>query len=554
MSEIPKSWLPLIEWDHVYHYDKQRQFVAATRDFWEILFVAGNGTGKTHILYWNLINLALGIHPFQFAEPPLRIKILMHDFEHGYHKIFNETCLQEQNMPELFEVWHEDKRLAFFGMEQKAQDFLDKEQNLEYKLKKREAKTMPPMLKEDPYMITRWPSRDNWTLEYYNGSNFFFQTSEQKKRQHSGTNFDVLACDEESAKPIYDESKRGLRNAKGKGRIYHAFTPPFEEETKNKGPTWTKFELVDPFDEGKTKDIWVIRSAMAENPAITEEFIKRFSRGKTAEQIKIQVFGEYPTWGELIFPEYEDSLWNPELRTGHLLPYDFPVPWDELEGFDIEMALDWHGSKPPAIIWSFEVTCGYWKGLEKGDVVIFDEISPLEGKKFNISKTSDAIREHENWRRIKIKRWADPKLHDTRRDIEIGFSPWDQFRQCGIRLSESWNREPYVGYSIIRDFLRGKTKGFEKHPRLFIKENCRTLRHNMKNHYNVPLGDGTAKPDPKFSDYCVNLKYIMLKKSRKVKKNMDKIASRTKWPLTSIHNAYTGHGRYIEPRVGTRVH
>jgi hypothetical protein len=43
----------------------------------------------------------------------------------------------------------------------------------------------------------------------------------------------------------------------------------------------------------------------------------------------------------------------------------------------------------------------------------------------------------------------------------------------------------------------------------------------MKNHYNVPQGDGTAKPDPKFSDYCVNLKYILQNKSRKVKKNME---------------------------------
>ena len=76
---------------------------------------------------------------------------------------------------------------------------------------------------------------------------------------------------------------------------------------------------------------------------------------------------------------------------------------------------------------------------------------------------------------------------------------------------------------------------------MFIRENCKTLIHNMKNHYNVAKGDGTADPDPKFSDYCVNLKYIMQNKSRKIKKNMDKAGMYSKYAennWTSIGNAF----------------
>jgi len=40
----------------------------------------------------------------------------------------------------------------------------------------------------------------------------------------------------------------------------------------------------------------------------------------------------------------------------------------------------------------------------------------------------------------------------------------------------------------------------------------------MRNHYNVPKGNGEATPDPKFSDYCVNAKYIIQQKARRVKK------------------------------------
>jgi DNA gyrase inhibitor GyrI len=71
----------------------------------------------------------------------------------------------------------------------------------------------------------------------------------------------------------------------------------------------------------------------------------------------------------------------------------------------------------------------------------------------------------------------------------------------------------------------------------------------MKNHFNVSRGDGTATPDTKFSDYCVNLKYIMQKKSRKIKKNMEKAGRYSKWPLTSIgDHPYQNQYIYIPGR------
>ena len=54
----------------------------------------------------------------------------------------------------------------------------------------------------------------------------------------------------------------------------------------------------------------------------------------------------------------------------------------------------------------------------------------------------------------------------------------------------------------------------------------------------MPKGDGTANPDTKFNDYCVSLKYIMLPKSRKAKKGMDKMGQHSKWPLTSYGMEY----------------
>lgn len=485
---IPQDWMPILEWRKKWHYGKQLRFVDALKDHWEVLFVAGNGTGKTHILYWSLINLLLGIHPAWQPDPPLRVKVLVNDFEHGLEKIFRETAMESQYMPDGTEI----------------------------------GRMLPHS------MVDKYWSRDDKSLYLKNGSVMFFQTSAQEKKLHSGTNFDVLACDEESERQHYDESKRGLRTAKGGGRILHSFTPPFDEASKNKGPTWTKFDLVDPFDKGENKDVYVVKAAMKDNPAITDDFIRKFSRGKTEQQLRIQLYGEYPTWGRLIFPEFEDFMWDARTKTGNLLPWDFEVPWRDPD-VSFEMAVDWHGSKAPAVVWMFE----YKTGPNNGDLVVFDELAPQAGKGLTISQTSAAIRDIEGHVGTRIKRYGDPKMRDKSNALITGFNAWDEFRHNGIRLIEGWNRDPYVGYDTIRDYLKGKGKDNKDHPRLFIRENCKTLRHNMKNHYNVAKPNGLAEPDPKFSDYCVSLKYMVQQKSRKFKDGMRDIK---RWGLTSYGN------------------
>ena len=69
--------------------------------------------------------------------------------------------------------------------------------------------------------------------------------------------------DEESGERVWDENKRGLRNAKNGGKILGALTPPYEE---GKGPTWTKDKIIDA--ELEDLDIEVFKACMADNPAI----------------------------------------------------------------------------------------------------------------------------------------------------------------------------------------------------------------------------------------------------------------------------------------------
>lgn len=547
-NDIPLDHRPLMLW-RSWFYPKQKEYIEAQKDYWEVVFRAGNGTGKTTMLYWSLISYALGVHPFKFSEPPLAIKVMIIDFEHGYGKIFVETCMRKIFMPARYEIHRKGNPKPlflkgcplFFCELHKAEEWIsDKKTPLE--IVEYPPFNMDPLLPLS--MIVREPSDKDRTLMLKNGSFLFFQTSEQKKRLHSGTNFDVLGCDEVPSYQAYDESKRGLRTAKGGGKILHAFTPPFDEEDKLKGPDWTKFKLIDPFMKNEDKDVYVVNAAMADNPAITDDYIRKFTKGKTEQQVRIQLYGDYPQWGKLIFPELQDFKWEPKTKVGHIID-EFEFDWRDPDFF-IENSIDWHGSKPAAILWTCELLRGVYQFMEKGDIVVFMEMGPKETEGMTISELKIAIREKEGWRQSRIRRYGDPKMKDRYNAMISGFSAWKEFHQGEVRLRliEGWNRDPYVGYSIIKDFLRGRGQQNIDHPRLFIVKDCKTLLYNMKNHYNIPLKDGTAIPDPKFSDYCVSLRYIMQTKSRKIKKKME--SKNRKWPIQSFggdpaFGPYMGH-------------
>lgn len=509
-ASLPRDWLPMFEWPR-WHYEKQREFTRSFAENFETMFKAGNGAGKTACLYWNLVTAAMGVHPYQkdavkatnvkvgrpLPDPPLNIKVLVNDFEHGLDKVAFETLCVGTNMPD-----------GSF---------------IERLLPASQVKSMP--------------SKEDKSYRLANGSVFFFMTSEQKRQLHSGTNFDILACDEEPKKYAYDESKRGLRNAKGGGRIVHSFTPPLPDDPSS-GPTWTRYDLYEPWLERKIgkPDIHIIEARMRDNPAITEEFIRRFSIGKTDSQLRVQLDGDYPQWGKLVHPDFEDYLWDVKECRGHLLPHDMDLPWDR-EDMIVEFALDWHSSKPAAALWMYED--------KEGNVIVFDELSPESVRDKTISQLCEIIRVTEGhpWTKPKVRRFGDPKMKDRNNALVSGFCAWDEFRNNGIFMAEAYNKQPEVGISVVNDYFRGNTK---THPRLFIRETCENLRRALRNHYWVQSKDGSGEPDKKWSDYPVCLKYVVQRKARSVKKGMYR--KRDRWGITS-YDGLPGYGPYSGLRV-----
>jgi hypothetical protein len=259
---------------------------------------------------------------------------------------------------------------------------------------------------------------------------------------------------------------------------------------------------------------------MADNPAITDEFIKRFSKGKTKQQIDVQVYGKYPTWGDLVHPDFQDRVWDAARIDGHLLRNDTPMP----NNHDVEwvMAFDWHPSKPCAAVW------GYID--RNGDITIFDELDKdlAQGKDIDDLSEIFASIEGAPFAKRRFRRWQDPSAKSTYNAVHRGFNAWDAFRKAGIVTSAGKNRDPNIGIAMVNEYFRGNGSD---HPRIYVYERCKYLRRYLGNHYWVRGADGRGKPDPKWSDYPICLRYIVqeigIKKTYKWK-------DRRKYPLQSF--------------------
>lgn len=476
MDGLPKDLMPLVKWP-TYFYQRQREFTRA--DAWERWFIAANGTGKSLMLYYNVAAYAIGLHPCQFAKPPLRIRIVVPSFD-SVEDIALEKLLDEQDIVVRGEV----------------------------------VERLKPLIPHR--MIKKGFSKDHRSLDLDNGSYIKWVTEEQGWKLQRGPEQDILGIDEESSERVFDENKRGLRNAKNGGKILGALTPPWEE---GKGPTWTKEKVVDASVDDP--DIDVFKACMADNPAITDEFIKRFSRGKTQEQIDVQIYGEYPSWGKTIHP-FQDRMWNADTCDGHILPIDIPIP----KPWDVEwvMAFDWHASKPTAAIWGYVDT--------DSNLIIIDELDKQLAEDKEIRELSEIYKRIEGkpFDRRRWRRWQDPSARQKYKAINKKFSAWDEFRKHGIITAEGKNYDPEVGISIVNDYLRGNT---EDHPRLFVRENCTHVRQYMGNHYwRRTEGDPSGSPDKKWSDYPICIRYILQAVGYKEKYE----GGRKKWPLTSYQD------------------
>lgn len=501
MSEIQAEFIPVLTWLR-FLYKQQGEYCLSKS--WQTWLIAGNGTGKTLIIYENLLLHLYGIHPLQLAVPPLKAKVLVPSFDYVEDVALEKMMSTQRIVYQKFNKTQKD----WIGMLSE-NDIIsnhrlpdgDEAGSFE----------MPPLLPGTMIVKKKGYSKEHKGIELKNGSSLWFVTSEQGWQAQRGGECDILLSDEEGDERVWDELKRGLRNAKNGGKIYAGLTPPYEE---GQGPTWTKEKVLEASVDDP--EITVINACMADNPAVTPKFIKEFSKGKSSKQIAVQIYGKYPSWGDLVHPDFQDRLWDSQKIDGHLLSNDTPMP-DNNE-VDWVMAFDWHQSKPCAAVWGF---------IDRnGDVTIFDELDKDFAENKEISELSEAffaIEGHPHEQR-KFRRWQDPSAKAPYKAVQRGFNAWDAFRKHGIITSAGKNRDPEVGISIFNDFLRGNGKD---HPRLFIYERCKYLRQYLGNHYWKRGADGKGKPDPKWSDYPICVRYI-------VQEIRGTRAKRSRWPLQSF--------------------
>ena len=469
--QLPEDWAPIQSWlDFLY----PQQYLFLHSKAFKRFFISGNGSGKSILLALDTALTLLGIHPNQVAPPPIRVQVLVPSYDHA-EKVFLEKLSRPQT------VEQNGKVLAELG----------------------------PMLPNS--MIAKGYTKDHRTLDLKNGSNIHFVTPTEGRLALRGYEHDYLIMDEESPEECFDECVRGLRNARGGGRIVCALTPPYLE---SKGPTWTK-KIVEEslYDD----NIFLVKASMSDNPAVSEFFIREFSKGKSPEQLQVQLHGNYPSWGKVIFYPFENRPWDEGKCEGHILPAEYPMPEDD----DVEwfQGIDWHSSKPCASVYMYRDS--------DGNFVIYDELDPVVAADKEISELCEIFRQmegHTKYSKRRFRRFLDPSAKSKYQAMTRGFSAWSEFRKNGIICAEGKNTEPEVSIGLINELLKGNCKTT---PRLWIKANCKHTIESFSSHYWVRKEDGTGRPDPKFSDLPICVRYVVQAVSGVAKKD------RKRWPLVS---------------------
>jgi len=504
-EEFPKDLLPWITWSYFF-YEQQQDFIKS--EAWQTWYIGGNGTGKTLVVYWTDVGHMLGVHPKQLAPPPIKIKCLVPSFDNvedvALSKLLeNQRLIFPLPMTAVQAEWTE-----FLKQNGSLIDFCaDKGDGTGFM-------EIGPLLPESMMVPKKGFTKEHRGIELANGSSIWFSTSEQGWQAQRGFESDILSIDEEGDERVTDECVRGLRNAKGGGRIYAGLTPPY---MPGQGPTWTKERVL----EASLDDVHIncVNACMADNPAITKFFIKQFSKGKTQKQIDVQVFGKYPTWGDLVYDDYQDRLWDEEAVEGNLLPNSTSIP----DAYDVDwvMAFDWHISKATAAVWG-------WVDHD-GNVVFFDEIDKEWAESKEIHELANGffqIEGHPHMKR-KFRRWQDPSARVEYKAIKKDWNAWDAFRRVGVITAAAKNRNPEIGIDIVNRYMRGNTKD---HPRVFFFEKLKYTRQYMKNHYwKRGKEDPKGKPDPKWSDYPICVRYILQELGWKHDRKRKKV-----WPKYSF--------------------
>ena len=429
-----------------------------------------------------------GLHPNSLGKPPIKIKALVPSFD-SVEDVALEKLLENQRI-----LFHKDKDGRTFLTEKQKKwiEFLEQNNALIDSNLVGGWIEVGPLLPKSYILPKKSYTKEHRGIELKGGSSIWWVTSEQGWMAMRGAEQDIVLIDEEGDERVTDECVRGLRNAKGGGKVIAGMTPPYEPGC---GPTWTKEKIVDA--SLKDPDIHVVNACMADNPAIDKGFIDRFSRGKTQKQIDVQIYGKYPTWGDMVHPDFQDRLFDRKKMDGHLLPNDTELP----ENWEVDwvMAFDWHQSKPCAAVF------GYIDA--DGNPIFIDELDKdvADGKDIReLSQIFKSIEGHPQQRRD-FRRWQDPSAKHDYNAVIRGFNAWDAFRKEGIITSQGKNRDPEIGISITNEYFKGNMKD---HPRLFVYERCKHLRNALVNHYWKRGTDGKGKPDPKWSDYPICIRYI----------------------------------------------
>lgn len=275
-----------------------------------------------------------------------------------------------------------------------------------------------------------------------------FKSCDQGREKFQGTSLDFVWFDEEPPLDIYMECK--MRIIDRCGEIFGTMTPL-------KSLSWVYDTIY--LNSGNDEEVWHIHMNWEDNPFLDSEEIKKMASTMSEDELKSRKYGEFRSFGGLVYPEFLDSV-------NVIEPFKVPLDWYN------NICIDPGYKNPLSAHW-------YAVDFDGNIYVIAEHYEANKTIEYHTKKIVE-ISNNLKWHRASngmINALIDSAANQ--RTLSAEKSVAELFYENGINVNTKVNKDLFSGIQRVKGFL----KNSDGESKLFIFSNCVNMIKEIKGYF-----------------------------------------------------------------------